>query len=335
MGYAAAMTEDERRNAWLALLRELGAGVTDQAWHWFAFHIHCLPPHPFARSIVNAAVDCEEKVPGLGHSLIADLGRIGGIDHHEPHYDQLMQKLAEILVLRQLLSLDWPEGTTFEHEPAAIAGGKRPELKVNSPGQTYLFEVKTPSLLAHARQRNENGVQAAVRIFDREVLDRLAGDGGVTLPRDNPVKDFLIDAEAKFAPFKAQGPAIAVLIIVWDDFIYEPITVLTQAQCGLLTDASYYRTQEDTPVLFPAIDAVIAVRHLMYFKRAAGGEPLVERTHAFDFDGEGALPNVLIPVPGGQEIPELIVQGLRALPLDNPMVAMAAEYRPVEIVFWI
>lgn len=329
------MTEDERRTAWLALLRELGAGVTGQPWHWFAYHLRLLPPHPFARSIVNAVVDCEEKVPGIGHSLIADLGRIGGIDHHEPHYDQLMQKLAEILVLRQLLILDWPEGTTFEHEPAAFAGGKRPELKVNAPGQTYLFEVKTPSLLAHARQRGENEVQAAVRMFDRDMLDRLAGDGGVTLPRDNPVKDFLIDAESKFAPFKAQGPAIAVLIIVWDDFIYEPISVLTQPQCGLLTEASYYRTPEDTPVMFPAIDAVIAVRHLMYFKRAAADDPLVERTHAFDFGGDGDLPNVVILVPGGQEIPELILQGLRALAVDNPMVAMAAEYRPIEMVFWI
>lgn len=329
------MTEEERRIAWLALFRELGAGVTGQAWHWFAYHLHMLPPHPFARSIVDAAVDCEEKLPGLGQSLIADLGRIGGIDRHEPHYDQLMQKLAEILVLRQLLILDWPEGTTFEHEPAAIAGGKRPELRVNAPGQTYLFEIKAPSLLEHARQRGENGMQAAARIVDREVLDRLAGEGGVTLPRDNPVKDFLIDSEAKFAPFKAQGPAIAVLIIVWDDFIYEPITVLTQPQCGLLTAASYYRTRDDAPVPFPSIDAIIAVRHLTYFNRAAGDDPLVERTHAFDFGQEGDLPNVLIPIPGGQEVPELVLRGLRALPVNHPMVAMAAEYQPVEFVFWI
>ncbi len=329
------MTEEERRIAWLALLHELGAGVTGQAWHWFAYHLHMLPPHPFARSIVNAAVDCEEKLPGLGHSLVADLGRIGGIDHHEPHYDQLMQKLAEILVLRKLLILDWPEGTTFEHEPAAIAGGKRPELKVSAPGQTYLFEVKMPSLLAHARQRDENGMQAAARILDRELLDQLAGEGGVTLPRDNPVKDFLIDSEAKFAPFKAQAPAIAVLIIVWDDFIYEPITVLTQPQRGLLTSASYYRTPDDAPVIFPSIDAIIAVRHLTYFKRAAGDEPLIERADPFDFGQEGDLPNALIPIPGGQEIPELIQRGLRALPLDHPMVEMAAEYQPVELVFWI
>ena len=96
--------------------------------------------------------------PASGSLRIADLGRIGGIDRHEPHYDQLMQKLAEIIAFRQLLILDWPEGTTFEHEPAAIAGGKRPELKVNAPGQTYLFEIKTPSPLAHARQRNEMDV---------------------------------------------------------------------------------------------------------------------------------------------------------------------------------
>ena len=163
---------------------------------------------------------------GLGRQLIRDLGAIGGIDRHEPHYDQLMQKLAEILVLRQLLALSWPGGTTFEHEPALTRHGKRPELKVVTPEHVYLFEVKTPSLTAHARNRAKNDLQAPARMFERDILDRLAGEGGLTLPRDNPVKDFLIDAELKFAPFKAATRATSLLVIVWDDHIYEPITVL-------------------------------------------------------------------------------------------------------------
>lgn len=317
------------------LLREAAVGIIGQPWHWFSYHMCFLPPHPFAQSIIDACVDCEARLPGLGRQLIRDIGLIGGIGHHEPHYDQLMQKLAEILVLRQLLALPWPEGTTFEHEPALSADGKRPELKVQTPGQTYLFEVKAPSLLAHQRQRAANDLQAPVRLFPREMLGQLAGAGGLTLPRDNPVKDFLIDTEAKFAPFKAAGPVISVLVIVWDDFIYEPITVLTQERCGLLTDNSYHQTEKGKAITFPSIDAVVLIRHLMYFKNAAADEPLLERGHAFDFGDNDALPNVFVPVTGGQAVPDFIQKGLRAFPLDDPLLARAAEYRPVEMVFWI
>jgi hypothetical protein len=328
------MNAGERKRLRIELLREAATGTMGQPWHWFRHHFQWLPPHPFAQSFIDAAVDCECHVSGLGHQLIRDLGSIGGIDRHEPHYDQLMQKLAEILVLRQLLALPWPGGATFEHEPALTRHSKRPELKVVTPEHAYLFEVKTPSLSAHARNRAKNNLQAPARMFERDILDRLAGEGGLTLPRDNPVKDFLVDAEAKFAPFKAATRATSLLVIVWDDHIYEPITVLTQEQCGLLTPKSYYTDATGGPVTFPDIDAVVLIRHLMYFKQAAGDVPLVERAHAFDFGDEQALPNVFLPLPGGAQVPEFIRKGLRARPLDDLWLQRAAEYRPLEMVFW-
>jgi hypothetical protein len=329
------MDAEERKRLTISLLREAAIGVHAQKWHWFSYHLSFLPPPPFAQSFIDACVDCEARLPGLGETLIRDIGQIGGIEKHEPHYDQLLQKLAEILLLRQLLLLPWPEGTTFDHEPALNPTGKRPELRVVTPEHTYLFEVKAPSLLSHERSRAKNGVQAPVRMFQREMLERLAGDGGLTLPRDNPVKDFLVDAELKFAPFKAAKPSTSVLIIVWDDHIYEPITVLTQPQCGLLTEGSYFRTEAGSAVAFPNIDGVVLVRHLLYFQRAAGDKPLIERDHAFDFGGDQALPNVFIPVPNGQEVPDFVKAGLRARPLDDPWLQQAAEYRPLELVFWM
>lgn len=328
------MTENDPSNIRLALFQELKAGVVHQDWHWFSYHLQFFPPHPFIRSIVNAAVDCEERVAGLGHALIADLGGIGGIERHKPHYDQLMQKLAEIFVLRQLLILTWPMGTTFKHEPTAFAGSKRPELMANTPTQEFLFEVKTPSLCEHMRQRNENNFQVPIRLFDREVLDGFVGDSSITLPRDNPLKDFLVDANAKFSQFKGNKTTISVLIIVWDDFIYEPITVLTHPRCGLMTDASYFRDDKNVPIAFPAIDAVIILRHLMYFRLAAAEKPLLEREHAMDFGDEEALPNVWIPNLGGQPVPDLIPKGMRAFDLNDPIVARMAEYQPVELVLW-
>jgi len=329
------MPDEERKILRDDLSRELAASILEQEWHWFSYHVCFVPPNPFASSLVDACLDCEMKLPGLGRQFIRDIGGIGGLNRHEPHYDQLMQKLAEILVLRHLLSLPWPSDTTFEHEPRLTKKGKRPELRVNAPGQTYLFEVKAPSLLEHQRQRAANSMQSPTRMFKREMVERIAGEDGLTLPRDNPVKDFLVDADAKFAQFKAAAPAVSVLVIVWDDFIYEPITVLTQASCGLLTANSFHRSAAGDAVCYSSTDAVVLVRHLMYFKMAAAEQALGERGHAFDFGKEGALPNAFVPVPGGLPVSDFIRTGLRALPLDHSDLSRAAEYRPVEMVFWL
>ena len=308
---------------------------TTPDWHWFQWHFQRHDVTPFAQSILEACVDCEDKVPGLGTSFLNEICSIGGIDRHLPHYDQILQKLSEVLVLRQLLLSDWPAGTTFQHEPAINARGKRPELKVNTPTREYLFEVKTPALTDHIRQRRENNLQLPGRMLPRDLIADLDNGRPITLPRDNPVKDFLIDAEAKFAEFKAVNESISILIIVWDDHIFEPITSLTNEVSGLLTPNSFHRTDEDTAIDFPNVDAVVLVRHLLYFRNAAAECPLLERRDAFDFGDANALPNVFIPLPNREDVPEAIKVFLRALPMNHPFIQNAAEYRPQEIVFWI
>lgn len=287
-----------------------------------------------ARSVIDAAADCEKRIPGLGSQFIEDIACICGKERHDPQYEQLLQKMSEILVLRQLLSLKWPEGTTFQHEPSMSATGKRPELRVLTPERSFLFEVKTPSLLEHIQARNSNKLQAPGRALDKNQLQKLAGDG-LTLPRDNAIKDFLLDADRKFGEFKAQHTDTSVLIIVWDDFIYEPITALTHEKCGLLTLNSYLRDSSGAAHLFSNIDAVVLVRHLTYLYRATRDEPLQERAHALDFGDDRALPNVIIPIADPALIPDIIRSGLRAVPLDSPMIQRAADYRPKDIVFWI
>lgn len=318
------------------LLREavlsIGGG---EAWHWFRYHFANLPPHPMARSIIDACTDCERKLPGLGLQFIREIAAIRGREEHLPHYDQLMQKLAEVLVIRQLMMLDWPEGTAFQHEPALTADGKRPELRVVTPQRHFLFEVKSPALRDHASDRRTNGFQVPGRALPRQRVEELVADRGLTLPRDNPVKDFLLDADAKFAAFKAVQPETSVLVIVWDDFIYEAITALKHEQCGLLTPNSFLKDGAGAPVRFANIDAVVLVRHLTYFQRAAGDVPLEERTHAFDFGDERALPNVFIPLGNPELVPQLIRQGLRAVNWEDADVQRAADYRPNDIVMWI
>jgi hypothetical protein len=264
-----------RKKIWTSLLKEatlsIGGATT---WHWFSYHFSMLPPHAFGRSIVDACADCEKKLPGLGFQFIKDIAAICGKEKHEPHYEQLLQKLAELLVLRKLLTLDWPAGTTFQHEPAVLAAGKRPELRVVSPDRSFLFEVKTPSLLEHIRARRTNAFQVAGRALPMAQVVNLIGNGDLTLPRDNPVKDFLLDADQKFAQFKAVQAETSVLVIVWDDFIYEPITVLKHERCGLLTENSYLKDRTGAAVQFTHVDAVVVVRHLTYLYRATGDQPL-------------------------------------------------------------
>jgi hypothetical protein len=172
-------------------------------------------------------------------------------------------------------------------------------------------------------------------VLERARLEDIADGSGLTLPRDNPVKDFLLDADRKFAQFKAVQPETSVLVIVWDDFIYEPITVLSHVHCGLLTPNSYLKDSAGAAIQFAHIDAVVLVRHLTYLYRATKDEPLCERTHVLDFGDDRSLPNVIIPITDSALIPDIIRDGLRAAPLDSPMIQGAADYRPQDVVFWV
>lgn len=325
------------KNLFARLGLEVAQKISSGPWHWFAYHFRQGPGHPFTSSIIEACADCERAVPNLGRQLLFDLAAISGKEKDLLHWDMLNQKLAEILALRQLFSLPWPSADVrFSHEPAENKKGKRPELVVEVDGTSYVFEVKAPAILGHSIERGSNATQVPGRVFGREMLDAIAKQGPLTLPRDNPVKDFLLSADAKFAPFKTRDSNCrTILIIVWDDHIYEPITSLTSvAAQGLLTSNSFAKAEDGNILAFPNVDAVILLRHLLYFIRAAREEPLVEREHAMDFGDDWALPNVLIPVPGAPQIPEFIATGLRAVKHDDPALLSAAEYNPPDIIFW-
>ncbi len=102
--------------------------------------------------------------------------------------------------------------------------------KWSSRRQTSGSESRSslPRLLEHARLRGSRPVQAGGRIFTPEQFQELAGGKDkLTLPRDNPMKKFLISADEKFARFHAEDPEFyGLLAIVWDDFIFEVVTAL-------------------------------------------------------------------------------------------------------------
>lgn len=309
------------------------AGLAATGWHWFSYHFH-VGPTPFARSIIESCASIDRRAPGMGGELLSELVSIGGRDRDETQYEQLLQKLGEILVVERLVNCEWPDGTMFVHEPAAVPNGPRPELLITTPDDRLVVEVKTPSLLRHIRARGTNATQLSYRGGVPLDLARNIASGEVTLPRDNPVLDFLRDAERKFGEFRRDRNTSSLLVIIWDDFIYEPISALVNEASGLLTENTFARSADGRPEKYPNVDAVVALRHLNYFIAGSREEDLADRRSAMDFGGRDALPNVLFYPIGGRAIPVLAVEALRAYPYDDPGLRMFAEYNVSDIIFW-
>jgi hypothetical protein len=247
-------------------------------------------------------------------------------------------------VINAVVGMAWPSIPSIQIEERAPCSRKGVDCVATTSRLRCGFEIKAPALLAHRQNQSQNLWQVPGRFTTREFLELLVDVGlnetetrvsGITMPRDNPVYDFLVSANTKFAAFSAQGPFLGILVIVWDDFIYEPITSLLHERCGLLTENSYRRVGSCAET-YPFIDAVVLLRHMTYFRRAAAEDPIGDgRRDAFHIGGAGALPNVIIPVPGGQEIPGFITTALNAIPYSDPSIECAAEYRPMDAVMWM
>ena len=122
-------------------------------------------------------------------------------------------------------------------------------------------------------------------------------------------------------------------MIVWDDFVNEPVTALLSPSSGLLTPNSFYR-ENDKAVEYPNIDAILLIRHQHQIVRAFGGGSLVDdRSHVLDFGRRGGFPpHALVTNPAGREVPAAFLACLEAVPIKT--LSAAAEYKPGEIVMW-
>jgi error-prone DNA polymerase len=89
----------------------LALGIAATGWHWFGYHFH-VGPTQFARSIMESCASIDTRAPGIGTEL-DELTSIGGRVKDEAQYEQLLQKLGEILVVERLVICPWPAGTTF------------------------------------------------------------------------------------------------------------------------------------------------------------------------------------------------------------------------------
>jgi hypothetical protein len=232
----------------------------------------------------------------------------------------------------------WPEGTTFADEPVAPGSARNPEFVVSMPASRIGVEVKAPALLEHQRRRARRPLQAGGRVFPAEQLVEIArGEERLTLPRDNPVKDFLISADAKFAPFQeADADFYGLLVIVWDDFMHEPVTSLIHPSSGLLTANSFARDGSGARLTFPSVNGILLVSQLQYFKLALAedgqGHPFVIGGDIFKWDIDPARPVAHVDSPNGRPIHADVRSLLGARLLSE---IAGAEYQPSDLVFWI
>jgi hypothetical protein len=304
-------------------------------WHFFQYHFSVkarLGSQPFADAIVRAIADCERMMPGYAKRSVETLASIGGRPMHVPDYEQLLQVLSELLVVRHMVTFPWNAGPTLQFDAGATAGGKNPEVLLKWPGRAIGVEVKTPSLLAHWHRRGENPVQVLPRSPFLEILGDVAGGKDrVTLPRDNPIKDFIASAQEKFEPLKGSEHFESVLVIVWDGALMEPRTALLHPKSGLLTKETFAPNLK-----FAAVDNIVLTPHLAQLTRASRADssnPWIEGD-PLSYGEPGEVPfKLLVRVPGGGEMSPDLRAALQVVEGDDPV--LGADHQILDWIQWI
>lgn len=308
-------------------------GVLAKDWHWLGY-LYSIPiVNKDLWKFAQLCASAERVVPGLGVRYITELARLGGRERDELQYQQMLQLFAEVYAINRILLMPWSSCAHFHFEPRG-KNGLRPEFQVVDGERIYNFEVKSPSLLLHQRRRGSSSVQLPVRITKEFTASVQLKNPDALLPRDNPVKDFLVSANEKFSGFP-RGPGGNILVIVWDDFIYEPIGSLLSEFAGLLTPNSFHREGGEA-VVYDFIDAVVCARQMNVFQEALAERSLPDdRRHMFDLSQNPYTPNVYIPTPWGEILPEHIREGFGALTHDDERLQVIAEYRMPEYIFYV
>lgn len=180
-------------------------GPIRTGWHWLGYNFTPVTPGfvsvggPTCIALANG----DAVMPGFAVEQLARLEAMGGPEKDMGQYRQIVSWYSELLVTAHLAARRWPVPATFAMEPTAGDSKMNPELVVELDGVGALgVEVKAPDLGGHQELRSSNDWQLNGRVpVSLEALE-----GGVTLPRDNPMKDFLVGADGKFAGFKAADP---------------------------------------------------------------------------------------------------------------------------------
>lgn len=304
-------------------------------WHFFKYQFEFYDKgyeHILAKSIVDAVVDIEALIPEAGKDYIRKISSINDKPNDTKHYEQLLQILAELVIVHKAATFGWGSDSKFSYEPKIGSSNRNPELTITMDNLTIGIEVKTPELVAKHNERSTKETQ----LPSRSELVKGVDLQNTMLPRDNAIKDYLISADKKFEGFKQNDSNFySILVIVWDDFIYEPISALTSPQAGLFTDNSFAKNANGDILNFPNIDSVIITRHLLPIYRGTRDEPLPDLSkHPLDYGRAGEFPfKIIFRNPWSKlEVPEVVIECFQVL---DPGPELGAEYQPSDIIQWI
>lgn len=302
----------------------------DHMFCYFAMHAANGNIRPFARGLFTALDRVDKACSGYANEMISRIAAIKGAG--DAQYEALLQILAEIYVTCgavEAADRDEAGRELFRHEPA-INDQKNPEFESRAANIWYAVEVKTPGLLQHIRVRAANPYQLTARLPQSWTADKQK-----TLPRDNPVKDFLLSANEKFQAYSTIRPdAYRILTIVWDDFCNEPITALLHPHSGLLTPKSFFKDRAGQPVQFPYVDAVLICRYQHQLIRSTREEPLIDgEVLPFAYHHYGFPMKAFVANPAGRVVPDELLQPLNAV--RQECLTFGAEYNPMDLVMWI
>lgn len=301
--------------------------------HLLQFSVHVYPLitrgylHPFILNFVNALYDIEQSVPGYAKKTIDWVSKI-----NKDNFEQIIQIFSEVLVLRKVVETANPESIT--EEPTARKNGKNPEFRALLQGGFCAIEVKTASLYKFGSERQE-GIQITTQ-FNEIDLNTLRETGKIVNSRALKMKDYLVNTQEKFEEYRKDSQYkddFRLLSIIWDDYINEPVSALTNKNCGLLTDQSFYEESK-----FSNIDGVIIVRHIhQFFRNLLYGE-LVHYGKEGIYDSfdyfNPVISAVFVQNPFGREVPLNIINGLGATPHTVFYNLPVAEYQPTDLIDW-
>lgn len=298
---------------------------------WFASEAANGRIRDFLAALISALTMIDAVTPGYAKEMIGRIASIKGLGVKP--YEAIVQILGEIYVTTGALDAadrDTQREYLFAHEPR-VKKGKNPEFEVRADGIWFAVEVKTPELAEFSTLRQRNRFQLTTRL-PRASEGPLAS---ATLPRDNPVKDYLMSANAKFEAYQQIRPeAFCILTIVWDDFCNEPIAALTNPMAGLFTDQSFCRDAMGAPRRFPFVDGVVVCRHRHQIDRALRDEPLADGvTSPFSYQTGNRFPfKAFVQNPHGRRVPDELVSTLNA---EHYSDLLGAEYNPTDLVMWL
>ncbi|MBS1051590.1 hypothetical protein [Gluconobacter japonicus] len=301
--------------------------------HLLDFHFYNITN--IALSISKAISDINNREDGIKSQLIQnflDIKYKEELSSNEKtrRFEQLVQLISEVIVLQCVCNIDWPSGSTFEYEPKA-PNGKRPEFKVETDNTIYLFEVKAPSLIDHKTKRTNNSFQMPYRHHSEILKDFKELYGSVTLPKDNPIKDFLLSAQDKFSSFSKEKEVISILVVVWDSHMYEATAPLVNQFNGLLTENSWFGIEK-----IKDVDGVIVVNKMDHIINDLMSQHVTGNPRNIEIK-QGDMPNVFAANARGKKVPEFIISAFNSFDASHikPEDWIVADYAPLDMVMWI